>query len=112
MLVAEHTRIAMNYALKVGDLFMRPRGKSVLLLAFVACMAGCGKGPESTSQPKTAGDLAADLVAHAQTNDLPFFAGLLDATVSNQASKLVSMIQRSGMETNYLGRLRKDLGDD
>src|SRR5262245_27743050 len=87
---------------------MRPLGRSVLLSAFVVCMAGCGKGPESTAQPKTAGDVAADLVAHAQTNDLPFFVSVLDAAVSNQASQLVSMIQRSGMETNYLGRLRKD----
>ena len=87
---------------------MRSRVRLILLLAVVSCMAGCGKVPESTAQPKTAGDLAADLVAHAQTNDLPFFASLLDAVVSNQASQLVSMIQRSGMETNYLGRLRKD----
>jgi len=88
---------------------MRSRVKLILLLAVVSCMAGCGKGPETTAQPpKTAGDLAAELVAHAQVNDLPFFASLLDAAVSNQASQLVAMIQRSGMETNYLGRLRKD----
>lgn len=71
-------------------------------------MTGCGKGPESAVIPKTTGDVATNLVAHAQTNDLSFFVVLLDPAVSNQAPQLVSMVQRSGMETNYLGRLRKD----
>lgn len=87
---------------------MRQPEMLVLLASVIACMVGCGKGPESTAQPKTAGDVITNLVAHAQTNDVSFFVTLLDPGLSNQAPLLVSMVQRSGMETNYLGRLRKD----
>jgi hypothetical protein len=71
-------------------------------------MTGCGRGPENTAQPQTAGAVVTNLVAHAQTNDVSFFVTLLDPGLSNQAPQLVSMVQRSGLETNYLGRLRKD----
>jgi hypothetical protein len=53
---------------------------------------------------QTAGDLAAES-GYAQTNDLPFVS-LMDAAGTRRRNG--SMIQRSGMETNYLGRLRKD----
>jgi hypothetical protein len=109
MLMLEHIRFAGELGpLRAGDLFMRQHGKLILLSVLMAYVAGCGKGPETTAQPTTVGDLATNLVAHAQTNDVSFFVALLDPGLSNQAPQLVSMVQRSGMETNYLGRLRKD----
>jgi hypothetical protein len=94
--------------LRAGDLLMKKCGMLILLTVMTACVAGCGKSPKNLVQPRTAGDVVTNLLAHAQTNDVPYFVTLLDAASSNQAPQLVSMIQRSGMETNYLGRLRKD----
>jgi len=71
-------------------------------------LAGCGRRPETPAAPKTAGDVATNLVARARAKDTAYFGGLLDPAFSNQAPQLISMVERSGMETNYLGRLRKD----
>lgn len=71
-------------------------------------LSGCGKARDAAPAPQTVGDVVTNLVARAQANDAAFFAALLDASVSNQAPQLISMIQRSGMQTNFVGRLRKD----
>jgi hypothetical protein len=71
-------------------------------------LTGCAKAPDKTAAPATVGDVATNLVARARANDTAYFSGLLDATVSNQAPQLIAMVQRSGMQTNYLGRLRKE----
>jgi predicted small lipoprotein YifL len=79
---------------------------SIALMVF--SLSGCGKAPDRVPASQTVGDVVTNLVARAQTNDTAYFSGLLDAAVSNQAPQLISMIQRSGMATNFVGRLRKD----
>jgi len=109
MLVGEAIHFAGDrMPLRAGDLLMKQRGMLILLAVVTACQAGCGKSPKHLVQPKTAGDVVTNLLTHAQTNDVSYFVTLLDTVSSNQAPQLLSMIQRSGMETNYLGRLRKD----
>ena len=82
---------------------------AIVLLA-ISCLGipGCGKKESDAPQGVTVGELATNLVQRARAGETAYFAPLLDATVSNQAPQLLEMIQRSGMETNYLGRLRKD----
>jgi len=87
---------------------MRTPIAGIILIVAAAGLTGCGKSPNQAAGPITIGDLVTNLATRAQANDSSYFGAFLDPAVSNQAPQLVSMILRSGLPTNYLGRLRKD----
>ena len=66
--------------------------------------SGLGDSFEGTG--RTIDDLVSKIVTRAKSNDVEFFNKLLDGPYKGQEKKLIEMILRSGMASNYRERLR------
>jgi hypothetical protein len=99
----------MNRSLLVLRRRMRSKAASAVVLAiFCLGFPGCGKPDSEAPQGVTVADLVTNFVQRARAGDTTYFTPLLDSAASSQTPELLEMVKRSGMETNYLGRLRKD----
>lgn len=72
----------------------------LIACALVILSFGC----DTTAKSSTIGGLVAEIVSRAKANDERFFNRYLDESFKGQAARLITMINASGMATNFNAR--------
>lgn len=87
---------------------MRAKMRIAAWLAVAVVASGCSPEAPKPLAGQTIETVVTTLVQRAQAGDSNYFVAFLDSGKLEDAAQIMTMVQRSGMATNYLGRLRKD----
>ncbi len=76
------------------------------ICAVLALVAGCSAGARNGLTGQSVGQVVTNIVAFAQAGKTTCFTPVFEPLGDLQTPQLFGMIQRSGMLTNYSGRLQ------